>query len=110
MTENNTHAGQGSVLLDIGGDIGALVVMMPAVLEGCEVEVRPLGSDATDEPQLVHVGVVGRPVGSRMYYSAVFGQLDEGGYEVYVRPDGPVRLKVSIAGGQVSEVNWPGVS
>jgi len=29
MTVENPHAGQGSVVLDIGGDVGALVVTMP---------------------------------------------------------------------------------
>ena len=37
----NPYAGQGSVLLDIGGDVGALVVIMPAALAGAEVEIRP---------------------------------------------------------------------
>jgi len=40
MTVENPHAGQGSVVLDIGGDIGALVVTMPPVLEGVEVEIN----------------------------------------------------------------------
>ena len=31
----NAHAGQGMVLLDIGGDVGALVVRMPAALRRC---------------------------------------------------------------------------
>ena len=30
----NPHAGQGAVLLDIGGDIGAVVVTMPATMDG----------------------------------------------------------------------------
>jgi hypothetical protein len=34
MTVENPHAGQGSVMLDIGGDVGALVVTMPPELEG----------------------------------------------------------------------------
>ena len=38
MTVENSHAGQGSVVLDIGGDVGALVVTMPAELEGVEVD------------------------------------------------------------------------
>ena len=41
----NPHAGQGSVLLDIGGDVGALVVTMPAEMEGVEVEIRPVGAN-----------------------------------------------------------------
>jgi hypothetical protein len=39
----NPFAGQGSVLLDIGGDIGALVVTMPDGMLGSEVEIRPVG-------------------------------------------------------------------
>ena len=39
----NPYAGQGAVLLDIGGDVGALVVTMPASMVGVEVEIRPLG-------------------------------------------------------------------
>ncbi len=40
--EDNSHAGQGSVLLDIGGDVGALVVTMPDELLGVEIEIRPV--------------------------------------------------------------------
>jgi ABC-type Zn2+ transport system substrate-binding protein/surface adhesin len=40
----NPYAGQGSVLLDIGDDIGAIVVTMPASMDGEEIEVRPVGA------------------------------------------------------------------
>ena len=42
----NPYAGQGPVLLDIGGDAGALVVIMPAHTDGLEVELRPAGATA----------------------------------------------------------------
>lgn len=45
-TQENPHAGTGSVVLDIGGDIGALVVVMPAEMDGMEVEIVPTGTDA----------------------------------------------------------------
>ena len=41
----NPHAGTGSVMLDVGGDIGALVVTMPAHTAGDEVEIHPEGTD-----------------------------------------------------------------
>ena len=45
MTEENPHAGQGAaVVLDIGGDVGALIVVMPAGMDDVEVEIRPAGS------------------------------------------------------------------
>jgi ABC-type Zn2+ transport system substrate-binding protein/surface adhesin len=40
MSVENPHAGHGSVVLDIGGDVGALVVAMPPELEGVEVEIK----------------------------------------------------------------------
>ncbi len=45
-TRENPYAGQGPVLLDIGGDVGALIVTMPAEAEGLEVEIRPRGATA----------------------------------------------------------------
>jgi hypothetical protein len=47
MSEN-PYSGQGPVLLDIGGNIGALVVEMPAELEGVEVEIKPAGDEPPD--------------------------------------------------------------
>ncbi len=45
MSAENPYAGQGSVLLDIGGDVGALMVTMPAELDGVEVEIGPAGHE-----------------------------------------------------------------
>jgi hypothetical protein len=55
----NPYAGQGPVLLDIGGDAGALVVTMPAHTDGLEVELRPAGATAaagTHGPDHSHDG------------------------------------------------------
>jgi hypothetical protein len=119
MTEDNSHAGQGAVLLDIGDDIGALVVRMPSELLGEEIEIRPRGAaphshdhahdHAHDHPHFPHVAVVNRPSDGRAgapVASAVFGELDEGEYELYVRPDGPVRLTATIGGGEVTYATW----
>ncbi len=42
-TAENPHAGQGMVVLDIGGAIGALLVSVPAALAGAEIEICPAG-------------------------------------------------------------------
>jgi hypothetical protein len=42
-TTENPHAGQGMVVLDIGGDIGALVVSTPPTMAGLEIEICPAG-------------------------------------------------------------------
>ncbi|MBV9823914.1 MAG: hypothetical protein JO144_16920 [Actinobacteria bacterium] len=106
--EDNSHAGQGPVVLDIGGDIGALVVSMPAALSGAEVEARPVAGEALGSyaDHLPHVAVLARP-GSPVRHVAVFAELRAGEYELHLRPDHPVRLTAVVRGGEVSTAAWP---
>ncbi|MEV0787974.1 hypothetical protein [Kribbella sp. NPDC050459] len=115
----NPHAGRGSsVLLDIGGDIGALVVTMPAELDGQEIELRPTGHTIVPNSHehghghghgaLPHVAVVPRPSpAGEIVHSAVFFEVRQGSYELSVRPGGPVRLTADVVGGAVTEADWP---
>jgi len=116
----NPFAGQGAVLLDIGGDVGALVVTMPAQLEGIEIEIRPVGAqrhgphdhpdDRTGEPDHgahQHVAVVNRPIQGTHVPSLVFPELVEGRYELYEKGTHLVRLTVNITGGEVTSADWP---
>ena len=75
--DENPHAGQGSVLLDIGGDIGALVVVAPESMLGHEVEIAPAG-EVFDRVHRPHVAVVRRPVAGGEVPSLVFGELTAG--------------------------------
>ena len=114
----NAWAGQGAVLLDIGGDVGALVVAMPRELVGVEVEIRPLDGQARahvhgdghahDHAHLAHVAAVARPVGDGYQPSLVFGELEAGGYELFEKgcPD-RVALRVDVTGGEVTSESWP---
>ena len=106
--EHNAHAGRGaSVLLDIGGDVGAAVVAVPTALLGAEVEARPVSAGRPP----VHAGVVDRPLpGGARLPSVVLGELPAGTYELYVRPNGPVRLRLTVTGGAVAEATWPGAA
>lgn len=110
MTEDHSHAGQGPVMLDIGGDIGALILTMPATLAGTEVEARPIAGAAFDSyaagSHLPHVAVLARP-GSPPRHTAVFAELQDGEYELYLRPDQPPRLTAVVRGGEVSTATWP---
>ncbi|HET7431698.1 MAG TPA: hypothetical protein VFJ89_09350 [Nocardioides sp.] len=128
----NPWAGQGAVLLDIGGDVGALVVAMPSSTVGLEVEIRPLdgqhvpGAHAHphehgtehghghEHGHLAHVAVVARPVaagtgGGDTLPSLVFPELEAGRYELFEkgRPDA-VALRVDVAGAAVTSATWPG--
>ena len=100
----NPWAGQGAVLLDIGDEVGALVVEMPPSMVGEEVEVRRVGGPSP--AHLPHVAVVDRPAGDTTVPSLVFGELVEGTYELFPKGGGPLRLTVDIRGGAVTEVTW----
>jgi len=119
-TAENPNAGQGSVLLDIGGEIGALVVSMPAEMEGAEVEIRPEGA----RTQLVHgyrhdhehtrahahhphVAVVNRPVSGGLIPSLVFPDLVEGSYGLFLKGSDHRRMTVRVVGGEVAVTEWP---
>lgn len=124
----NAWAGQGAVLLDIGGEVGALVVTMPASMVGAEVEIRPLrgtaGSGAHhghhhggdhgdhhhgDHEHLAHVAVVARPVAGGEVPSLVFPELPDGGYELFGKGQpAAVSLRVDVVGGEVTVTDWPG--
>ena len=111
--EDNAHAGRGTaVLLDIGGDVGAAVVVARAGLVGVEIEARPVGSGdhgAGHHHHLPHVAVVARPApDGSVVHSAVFAELPAGSYELSERPAGPVRLRIAVTGGSVTEAVWPG--
>jgi len=104
-SHENPHAGQGSVLLDIGGDVGALVVTMPASMLGEEVEVvtghEPAGHHRP------HVAVVPRPVGDGTVPSLVFPELLEGRYALVPKGTDEIHLVVDVDGGAVTTATWP---
>jgi hypothetical protein len=101
----NPHAGQGSVLLDIGGDIGALVVTMPAEMLDEEVEVLT-GREGPGHHR-PHVAVVPRPLGDGTTPSLVFPALVEGSYALVPKGTDDVHLQVDVRGGEVTSAAWP---
>lgn len=119
MSENeNPHAGQGSVLLDIGGDVGALVISMPPAMVGVEIEIAPVGGGHEHDHghehghghghgHRPHVAVVDRPVTDGHQPSLVFPDLVEGSYELFDKGQDTVLLTAEIIGGQVTFLEWP---
>ena len=103
----NPHAGEGAVLLDIGGDMGALVVSMPAESDGLEVEIRPTGWAQSPERHYPHVAVVARPVTHGVAHTLVYPSVREGTYELYPLPGGPSVMTVTVTGGAVARASWP---
>ncbi len=95
----------GSVVLDIGGDVGALLLHTPLDLVGAEIEIRPSGGawDGT------HTGVRARHVAGAARSAALFGSLPAGPYDLRLRGalgPGPA-LRTRVAGGRVTEADWP---
>jgi len=128
----NPYAGQGAVLLDIGGNVGALMVDLQADMAGVEVGILPTGTprerhhvhghshdqdlnqdhghshdDHDHAHHQPHVAVVARPTAVGVRHSLVYPELVEGTYDLFVMPDGPVTLTVAVAGGAISSVSWP---
>lgn len=110
----NPYAGQGAVLLDIGGDIGALVVTVPARMAGAEVEIRPVDATArAGVHHFPHVAVVGRPTPNGTRHSLVYSGVAAGRYRLHLMPDRPATRDgsdgpvVQVDGGRVTEIAWP---
>lgn len=89
-----------TVVLDIGGDIGALIIYAEAVLHGREIEVSPRGSTTR-----VHVEVLERRINGRPVFAAVFPGLHAGDYDIWDNAPEPSGT-VTIVGGEVATVDW----
>jgi hypothetical protein len=85
-------------VLDIGQDIGALVVYTRAELVGKEIEVSLKASDE----KRIHTAIHERRANGRTLYAGLFLALPAGEYIIWVHPS----CEVTISGGAVAEVNW----
>ena len=125
----NPHAGQGAaVMLDIGGDVGALVVTMPDAMAGLEVEIAPEGEESGHHHEhghdhehghghghghdhghghRLHVAVVRRPVVGGELPSLVFPELRQGRYQLFEKGGNEPRLGAEVRGGEVTLLDWP---
>ena len=95
-------SGQGTVVLNIGRGIGALVIHTPGSLHGHEIEVSPVA----DGSLRTHAAVRARYVRDGLLFSVVIDNLAEGRYVVWRDPATPV-AEVDIRGGAVTEYEWP---
>jgi hypothetical protein len=91
------------VVLDIGEDVGALIVHTHSAMHGMEVEISATGRDE----ERTHKDVLEREIDGRPAYTAVFDRLHEGTYTLWVR-DVPRDRDVAVTGAAVAELDWTG--
>jgi hypothetical protein len=100
-------SGPGTVIMELGADIGALILFTPAEMDGEEIEIS-----CDDEPGEVggrrtHSQVRPRQMPGETRYAAVYPGLPAGRYTVW-RDEHRPAATVTISGGQVSNCRWPG--
>ncbi|HEY3870478.1 MAG TPA: hypothetical protein VGM10_19085 [Actinocrinis sp.] len=92
--------GPGSVILELGEQIGALVLEVPPGLAGHEIEISP----AAGGPR-VHSMVRERGTAAGVSHAAVYPAVPAGEYTVW-REDGVAAGRVAVRGGEVSLFRW----
>ena len=87
-------------MLDIGGDIGAVVVYLATVPEGGELEACPV----EDRRRRFHTGVHLRRIGQHETPVAVYPEVRAGDYDIL---DGDLEplARVRVTGGAVTELH-----
>lgn len=88
-------------VLDIGGDVGALILYTDESYREREIEISPFGDDA----RRTHTAIHERLIGGRVVFAGLFPDLKAGAYRLWAEdPALPDRL--TIVGGEVTTVDW----
>jgi hypothetical protein len=89
------------VVLDIGGDAGALIVHTDPELLAVEVEISPAGHDEHRS----HKQVLQRTAGDRPACTLVYDNLAEGRYTLWI-DNTPRARDVQVIRAQITELDW----
>jgi hypothetical protein len=105
-------------MLDIGGDFGALILMVPESMHLVEIEISPadthefVGQPHSHGGELhvhtagrTHVAVRERRGPSGVRFAAIYPSLRAGTYTLW-GVDGSPRDSVEIVGGEVAQIAW----
>ena len=95
--------GAGVVLLELGAGIGALILHVPAELNGTEIDISRSGEPGAPR---THAQVRERPAGGAVSYAALYPGLEPGTYSVW-RDERTVATTVTVTGGQIASCRWP---
>ena len=104
MTEATAGpTGPGTVVLELGADVGALILYTPAELDGAEIEIS---RDDAPGARRTHSQVRQRPMPTATAYAAVYPSLAAGQYTIWRDEHSPAAT-ATITGGQVTSIRWP---
>jgi hypothetical protein len=92
-----------ALLVDVGGDTGALIVYTPDVLVGTEIEIARAD---TPPGHPVHNVVRARDVGDEVICAAVFPVLPAGSYMPWGDQVPVDTTRFTVVGGRVTELDW----
>ncbi|MFC4148258.1 phospholipase [Micromonospora mangrovi] len=92
--------GSGTVVLNVGGNSGALIIYTGRDLHGREIEI------SREEEPRTHSAVRERHVRDGVFHSAVYPELEAGLYTVWWDDRTPAGA-ISVTGGAIAEFVWP---
>lgn len=90
-----------SPVLDIGGDIGALIIYTDHHSVGREIELSPKGQSSHRFHNQVHE----RHFNGKSVFTAVYPSVHAGEYDIWGDSGTPAD-SVTIRGGEVATVDW----
>ena len=99
MVEQYDQRVQSNIVLDIGDDIGALIIYTPQKFHGYQIDVSLQGATTTKR---VHTDVLERRILGQPVFAAVFASLPEGVYTTWSDP----AVTFTVVGGSIAELNW----
>jgi hypothetical protein len=89
------------VVLEIGGDVGALILRTDPDMHCTEIEISP----ADEDDLRSHKEVLERSINGEPAFTAVFDGLRGGTYTLWAAGKSPVR-GVKVSGGAITQLDW----
>ena len=103
MTESAAGpSGPGTVVLELGAGVGALILHTPAELDGREIEISRDDQGA----RRTHAQVRPRHMTTGTRYAAVYPDLAAGPYTIWADEQSAAG-RVVITGGRITNWSWP---
>jgi hypothetical protein len=90
-----------ALVLDIGGDFGALILYAEEHLLGLEIDITPAGEPRSHQ---IHTMIRRRRSVDHDFVVGVFPELREGAYTVWGL-DGEAMAKINIVGGRITTLD-----